>query len=226
MERATQLGGHFAEAFANWALLLAKQQDWPAAEALCRRAVECGGPAGHKALAECSAIKGSLCLQKRRLAKQSGSRQWMRRCGTTVACLWLLGKNQDAAGACERSLSLRPTAEAYNTLGTIRLFERQSEAARSCFEAALRLNPRFCEAQVNLGNLLALEGRDEEARECFFDADHFAAKPVLRLKAGLVQPVIVRWRTNGLPAENAWKRLFPSWRILPCRWQIRCKRLA
>ena len=76
-----------------------------------------------------------------------------------------MAKLQDAISVCKQSLRLGPTADAFNTLGTIRLAERQADAARDCFAAALRLNPELLEARVNLGNVLALQGRDEEARE-------------------------------------------------------------
>jgi len=56
-------------------------------------------------------------------------------------------------------------AERLTQLGTARILDSDSGAARACFERALELDPRHPRAMVNLGNVALEDGRIDDAIE-------------------------------------------------------------
>jgi tetratricopeptide (TPR) repeat protein len=61
------------------------------------------------------------------------------------------GKHEDAVAILEDTLRLKPDfAEAQNTLGTFHMELGRLDAARDCFRAAIRANPRYAEAHRHL----------------------------------------------------------------------------
>jgi tetratricopeptide (TPR) repeat protein len=85
------------------------------------------------------------------------------------------GRLDEAAAHYQRALELAPAgspvyqAVIYNSFGLVRTRQGREDMALGAFEAAARLNPRFAEAQSNLGNALAAAGRFGEA------VDHYRA---------------------------------------------------
>ena len=75
------------------------------------------------------------------------------------------GQLEEAVASYQRALALAPAgspayqAVIYNSLGLVRTRQGRADSAIAQFAAAARLNPRFAEAQSNLGNALAASNR-------------------------------------------------------------------
>ncbi|HYT73905.1 MAG TPA: tetratricopeptide repeat protein [Vicinamibacterales bacterium] len=84
------------------------------------------------------------------------------------------GQLEDALESYKKALTMIPShspaleAMIRNDLGLVLTRQGKSEEALPQFDAAIRLNPAFAEAQINLGNALAADGRYTEA------AGHYA----------------------------------------------------
>ncbi len=77
--------------------------------------------------------------------------------------LTMKGDVQGAAGAFQRALEIKPTAEAYNALGTIYSANSQEDQAIECFSKGLQIEPSNASLRNNLGILLMSLGRADEA---------------------------------------------------------------
>ncbi len=71
------------------------------------------------------------------------------------------GRFPEAAAWCERSLSLKPSAEAYCLLGVIRDAAGERERAADCFRRAIYLQPDHSEALAHLA--IAIERQGDQA---------------------------------------------------------------
>jgi len=68
-----------------------------------------------------------------------------------------------AAGQFEQALRIRPNADAYNSLGIVRQYQKRPDDAIQLHRAALRLRPEFREALTNLASALYSTGKVKEA---------------------------------------------------------------
>jgi type IV pilus assembly protein PilF len=75
------------------------------------------------------------------------------------------GNMQEAYGEFERALALDPkNARAHDAMGVVlHLGFRRADKAEQHFREAIRLDPQFSEAKVNLGNVFLERGRLDEA---------------------------------------------------------------
>lgn len=82
---------------------------------------------------------------------QDGARMWWKR----------------ASDSLEESISLEPTADAYQALGELRARDGQLEAAEQLFRRALELEPTRAELWSELGTLQLSQGNAREALESY-----------------------------------------------------------
>jgi Flp pilus assembly protein TadD/mono/diheme cytochrome c family protein len=106
------------------------------------------------------------------VALQPGSPAAHESLATTLA---LLGRLEEAAGAYDRALALRPDPDAHNNAGVVLARLGRPVEAERHYRAALALRPDDPGAGSNLGVLLARLGRDDEAVEAFVAV--LAARP-------------------------------------------------
>lgn len=181
----------FGEAYANLATLLSARGQIDRALEAARQAANCGGLPGARVLAQTLYDSGQFDEARRTayqaLALYPGD-AGLEHTLALVACS--AGRLAEAAGHCRNSLAQAPTAEAYNTLGTIELAQRHAAAARDAFERALDLAPKLDAVRGNLAGALALEGRIDEAKAWLANASDDRFQRVFELKAALLQPVI------------------------------------
>ena len=103
-------------------------------------------------------------------------------------CALVAGDRGAARASFERSLAVRPDAEAYSGLGALAFVEERPAEAVTHFRAALELARDDPDLWFNLGNALVQLGRVDEAEEAFRESlrlDPFAAPTHLNL--GIVQ---------------------------------------
>lgn len=76
-----------------------------------------------------------------------------------------------------------PYADVYNMLGVIRHDAGEFEGALACFQEALRINPAYTEASLNLAVTYNDMGRYLEARDLYLGALDHSTKPGAKLDA-------------------------------------------
>lgn len=74
-----------------------------------------------------------------------------------------LGRLPEATACYQRAVSLKPDAQAYNSLGICQARQQQREAALASFQQAIALRPDFAHAHNNLGNVFKELGRFDQA---------------------------------------------------------------
>jgi tetratricopeptide (TPR) repeat protein len=85
-----------------------------------------------------------------------------------AACLWWLGRYQEALENAEQAIALEPNYElAWNCRGNALSNLRCYEEAIASFEKALQIKPNYCRAWVNRAIILGDLGRYEEAIASF-----------------------------------------------------------
>lgn len=81
-----------------------------------------------------------------------------------------LERPDEAREPLKRALRLRPTALVHNSLGTLHFDKGALDLARHHFESAIRLEPRYDAAYVNLGHVYLRGGERQRALEMFREA--------------------------------------------------------
>jgi tetratricopeptide (TPR) repeat protein len=85
-----------------------------------------------------------------------------------AAVYWMSGDYQNAAASYEKSLSLRPTASAYSSLGTVYYFQDRCPEAVPMMEKASELLPKNDQVWANLGDVYACSPNGSaKAREAY-----------------------------------------------------------
>jgi tetratricopeptide (TPR) repeat protein len=78
-----------------------------------------------------------------------------------ATCLGNLGQTDDAISAYKQTINLDPTAptarDAWNNLGLVYLHKKRYAEAKKAFDEALRIDPTFMPARVNLEKLKKLK---------------------------------------------------------------------
>ena len=81
-----------------------------------------------------------------------------------------LGRMDEAVSMTERSITIRPTAQAYSNLGTIRFFQGRYEDAARRYEQALELDGSDKRLWWNAADAWRLTGRAEKASQAYAQA--------------------------------------------------------
>ncbi|MBI3147854.1 MAG: tetratricopeptide repeat protein [Betaproteobacteria bacterium] len=86
------------------------------------------------------------------------------------------GRRGEAEGLVERAISLRPSADFFNSLGLIREGMGNSTGAESCYRRALSFDPGFVKALNNLGGVLQARGDFVAAERTYRQATTLAPR--------------------------------------------------
>ncbi len=168
-ERAIQADPKYTLAYGNLARAETALQNYGnAMEALAQAiATDTGGFFDDKRRAEAySGIgiaalkekKGEIAAECFRLALEAtpDNQEFLR----NLAMGYLLsGRSTDAARVLESAIRKNPTAEAYNTLGTVYAEQKRIQDATAMFQRAVQMNPNFAAAQQNLRQITAQGGQ-------------------------------------------------------------------
>ncbi len=118
------------------------------------------------------------------------------------------GRNDEAIGQYKTSISLRPSAAAYNNIGVILYSEGQREEAEDWYGAALKLNPDYSRARTNLidavnyGKQTELSAMFKQAYDSINKGQYAKAEFILR-KYLLVNPGDAdAWNNLGVALDN------------------------
>ncbi|HEX7641189.1 MAG TPA: tetratricopeptide repeat protein [Burkholderiaceae bacterium] len=163
-----EAGAQLVKACAGDAQQAIGQNDFTAAEAACRRALQLDATAaivwrtlGQMALMKAAWEQAEACLQR---ALQGAPDDLDALNWHGLACVQLQKFAQGRA-SLERLLALRPELpQAQSNLGLCLLGLGELQPAEACFQRVLQLAPGDIGARINLANTLRIRGKAEEAR--------------------------------------------------------------
>src|SRR6266566_6963967 len=78
-----------------------------------------------------------------------------------------MGRVDEAIPLMRQATQIAPTPAAFNDLGSLFLAAREFTVAVEAYQSAIRLDPRYALARINLADTFAEMGRAREAIECY-----------------------------------------------------------
>jgi tetratricopeptide (TPR) repeat protein len=111
-------------------------------------------------------VEASMALRRATEIDPSSAEAW-----ANLGNVYLdLEKPDEARGPLERALRLKPTALVHNSLGTLHFDKGELDLAQRHFESAIRLEPGYDAAYVNLGHVFSRRGDRQRALDMFREA--------------------------------------------------------